>query len=84
MTVPHFLLVPRILPGTRLISATVAARVVTGCEHPGLRVLSPPIEIEGFDVHVAWHELLGGGVGAGRAAAPDRRSGSRGEHPGNR
>jgi DNA-binding transcriptional LysR family regulator len=54
VTVPHFLLVPRIFPGTRLI-ATVAARVVTGCEHPGLRVLSPPIEIEGFDVHVAWH-----------------------------
>ena len=54
VTVPHFLLVPRILPGTRLI-ATVAARVVTGCEHPGLRVLPPPLEIDGIDVHVAWH-----------------------------
>ena len=32
-----------------------SGRVVTGCEHPGLRVLPPPLEIDGIDVHVAWH-----------------------------
>jgi DNA-binding transcriptional LysR family regulator len=53
ITVPHFLLVPRILPGTRLI-ATIAERVVTRWKGPGLRYLEPPIEIDGFDVHMAW------------------------------
>lgn len=53
VTVPSFILVPFVLPSTRLVT-TLAERTVTGVAADRLKIVEPPIEIEGFEVHMVW------------------------------
>jgi len=55
--VPSFLMVPSLLIGTQRI-ATVPARMAAELvrTHP-LRTLAPPVEVPGFTMCQAWHEL---------------------------
>ena len=55
--VPTFLIVPHVLIGTRRI-ATIPKRMAAllARVHP-LRVLAPPVEIPGFTMAQAWHEV---------------------------
>lgn len=53
VTVPSFLVVPFVLPGTRLV-ATLAARAVSGIAGQRLKVVEPPLEMTGFEVHMVW------------------------------
>ncbi|MBF34387.1 MAG: LysR family transcriptional regulator [Hyphomonadaceae bacterium] len=54
MVVPNFLMVPDILRGTDLIAA-----IPSGCipeASQDFAIFEPPIAIEGFQLHLAWHK----------------------------
>jgi DNA-binding transcriptional LysR family regulator len=53
LSVPSFLILPELLQTDDLI-ALVPKRLLSGREH-SLRLIRPPVEVEGFDVIVAWH-----------------------------
>ena len=54
LAVPHFLLVPEIVARSDMISA-LPERLARG-HAKTLRILEPPLEIEGFTVGEIWHE----------------------------
>ncbi len=54
LAVPHFLLVPEIVARSDMIS-TLPERLARGYANK-LRILEPPLEIEGFTVGQIWHE----------------------------
>jgi DNA-binding transcriptional LysR family regulator len=54
LAVPHFLLVPEIVARSDMISA-LPERLARGYASK-LRILEPPLEIEGFTVGEMWHE----------------------------
>jgi DNA-binding transcriptional LysR family regulator len=58
--VPHFLVTPHLLVQTDLV-ITLAERVArTFTEMFGLRILAPPLELEGFSMSLVWHERAHG------------------------
>lgn len=55
LTLPHYLVAPEILAGSDLIM-TVPRRIAAQfCTVWPLRMFSPPINVKGFEVAVAWH-----------------------------
>lgn len=55
VSVPHFMLLPPVIRQTDLVATMpkrLAQHSVSGCE---LRLLKPPLELEGYDVHQVWH-----------------------------
>jgi DNA-binding transcriptional LysR family regulator len=55
MATPHFLSIPFLLRGIRLVAA-VPGQLAAGCaDVAGLAVSPLPVEIEGFDVSMLWH-----------------------------
>ncbi len=58
VTTPHFLVPPRVVAETDLIS-TLARRVAAHyAELYPLRVLAPPIPLPGFPINMVWHRRL--------------------------
>jgi DNA-binding transcriptional LysR family regulator len=56
LSTPHFLTVPLILSQTNLI-ATLARRIALTYAAPQqLQILPLPLELEGFDVYMRWHQ----------------------------
>ncbi|HEY0211641.1 LysR family transcriptional regulator [Acerihabitans sp.] len=53
LSVPHFLLVMSALAATDLV-AMLPSRLVRNS--PALRVVEPPVEVEGFELVMLWHE----------------------------
>lgn len=55
LTVPHFLVAPRVIARTDLV-LTLAGRVADAfAEHEGLVVVPPPLALSGFSFHALWH-----------------------------
>lgn len=52
--VPHFLLVPPLLLGSDLIALLPGGSILGGMRE-ALVVLDPPVAVEGFPIHLAWH-----------------------------
>jgi DNA-binding transcriptional LysR family regulator len=58
LVLPHFLVAPHVVAETDLV-LTVTKRVADRfAEFANLRLLEPPLEIPGFDLHQLWHERL--------------------------
>lgn len=55
MTVSGFLMVPRILAETDLITLLPASYFCQAGRHPELVTFPPPIPLPGTDIHLAWH-----------------------------
>jgi DNA-binding transcriptional LysR family regulator len=53
LSVPHFLVLLRVLEASNLV-AMLPARLVA--DQPGLRVVEPPLEVPGFEMAMYWHE----------------------------
>ena len=55
LTLPHILSAPAVIASTGLI-VTMATRIATRMagEHP-LKTFPPPVDLEGFDIAMAWH-----------------------------
>jgi DNA-binding transcriptional LysR family regulator len=53
LSVPHFLFVISALAETDLV-AMLPARLVRG--NPALRIVEPPVEVEGYEMSMLWHE----------------------------
>lgn len=66
--VPHFLLVPPLLLGSDLI-ALLPGGAILGAMREGLTVLEPPVVVEGFPVHLAWHRRREGDPAVRHVAA---------------
>jgi len=66
--VPHFLLVPPLLLGTDLIALLPRGAIAEGMRE-GLVVLEPPVAVEGFPVHLAWHRRREGDPAVRHVAA---------------
>jgi DNA-binding transcriptional LysR family regulator len=54
MVVPSFVLVAELLRGSNLI-ALVPERALPSAADAAIAAFEPPVPIEGFDVHLAWH-----------------------------
>jgi DNA-binding transcriptional LysR family regulator len=54
LVIPSFLVVPSVLASSDLI-ALVPSRLVAGARKGGLAVFKPPVAVEGFTLHAAWH-----------------------------
>jgi DNA-binding transcriptional LysR family regulator len=54
LVVPSFLLVPPLLIGSDLIALLPRRALASGLRE-GLAVLEPPVAVDGFPVHLAWH-----------------------------
>jgi DNA-binding transcriptional LysR family regulator len=68
LVVPSFLLVPRLLRGSDLIAMLPRASIPPGMRD-GLAIFEPPIAVEGFPVHLAWHRRREGDSGVRHVAA---------------
>lgn len=56
MAVPHFLVVPYVIAETEML-ATLPTRIARlFAQNLGLVMTSPPLELRGFEVAIAWHE----------------------------
>jgi DNA-binding transcriptional LysR family regulator len=57
LTMPHFLAVPAIIEETDLV-VTLAERIARKLSAgAALRILKPPVDLEGFDVSMAWSRI---------------------------
>ena len=55
VTVPHFMVAPAVVAGTDCV-ATLAARVARlGAAMAPLRLLAPPLPLDGFAIEMVWH-----------------------------
>jgi DNA-binding transcriptional LysR family regulator len=54
MVLPSFLMVPPLLRRSDMI-ALLPGRCVTAGEREGLAVFEPPLPVQGFPLHLAWH-----------------------------
>ncbi len=66
--VPHFLLVPPLLLGSDLI-ALLPGGSILGAMREGLSVLEPPVAVDGFPIHLAWHRRREGDPAVRHVAA---------------
>lgn len=58
LTLPHVLSAPAVVASTELI-VTMASRIAAQiAERSTLRALPPPVELNGFDIAMAWHPRL--------------------------
>lgn len=55
MSVPHFLFMSSVLINTDLV-ALLPSRLVR--HNPALRVVDPPVKIQGFEMSMLWHERV--------------------------
>lgn len=62
IVVPSFLMVPPLLEGSDLI-AMLPSRCIPADDRNRLTVLEPPIPVEGFPLHMAWHSRRGHDMG---------------------
>jgi DNA-binding transcriptional LysR family regulator len=65
--VPSFLMVPPLLAGSDLI-ALLPSRCLPPATRAGLVALPPPIPVEGFPLHIAWHRRRGSDTGVQHVA----------------
>ncbi|SEF64400.1 LysR family transcriptional regulator [Bosea lathyri] len=65
--VPSFLMVPPLLAGSDLI-ALLPSRCLPPATRADLVALPPPIPVEGFPLHIAWHRRRGSDAGVQHVA----------------
>lgn len=66
VVVPSFLMVPPLLAGSSLIAMLPSRCLPAG---PGWAVYPPPLPVEGFPLHLAWHRRREGDAGVRHVAA---------------
>jgi DNA-binding transcriptional LysR family regulator len=66
MVVPSFLMVPPLLAGSTLIAMLPSRCLPSGA---GWAVFPPPLPVEGFPLHLAWHRRRDGDAGVRHVAA---------------
>ena len=73
LVVPNFLLVPPLLLASDLI-ALLPGRSIGSERRGDIAVLAPPIAVEGFPIHLAWHRRREGDAGVRHVAATIREA----------
>ncbi len=68
IVVPSFMMVPPLLVGSDLI-ALLPSRCLPESSRADLIALAPPIPVEGFPLHLAWHRRRAGDPGVRHVAA---------------
>lgn len=71
LVVPNFLLVPPLLLTTDLI-ALLPRRSISEAQRRDITLLAPPIPVEGFPIHLAWHRRRDGDPALRHVAATIR------------
>lgn len=68
IVVPSFMMVPPLLVGSDLI-ALLPSRCLPASARADLVALPPPLPVEGFPLHLAWHKRRAGDAGVRHVAA---------------